>query len=187
MEHNGCGHYPDHAEAKLGELLKEIPPKPIADGSGKGTFGGREQSLPEGITKKQSHYAQELAEHPEVIESVIQEAKDKEEIPTRYDALKAIQQKKIAAQIAGLDLVVSVDNSTVHMAGALGGVPVWVLLPYVCDWRWMLDRSDSPWYPTMRLFRQPSAGNWDEVIAGIKLSLLSLITHFKNGITHERL
>jgi hypothetical protein len=47
-----------HAEAKLGELLEEIPPKPIADGSGKGTFGGREQSLPEGITKKQSHYAQ---------------------------------------------------------------------------------------------------------------------------------
>jgi hypothetical protein len=75
-----------------------------------------------------------------------------------------------AAQIAALDLVISIDNSTVHMAGALG-VPVWTLLPYVPDWRWMLNREDSPWYPSMRLFRQPSPGAWDEVIAGIKAEL----------------
>jgi len=60
-------------------------------------------------------------------------------------------------------LVISVDNSTVHMAGALGK-PVWTLLPYVPEWRWMLDREDSPWYPTMRLFRQPSSGDWGSVI-----------------------
>ena len=56
-----------------------------------------------------------------------------------------------AAQIASLDLVISVDNSTVHMAGALGK-PVWVLLSYVPDWRWMLTRDDSPWYPQVNFF-----------------------------------
>jgi tetratricopeptide (TPR) repeat protein/SAM-dependent methyltransferase len=68
-----------------------------------------------------------------------------------------------AAQIAALDLVISADNSTVHMAGAVG-VPVWTLLPFAPDWRWMLDRSDTPWYPSMRLFRQPNQGDWDRVL-----------------------
>jgi len=71
-----------------------------------------------------------------------------------------------AAQIAALDLVISVDNATVHLAGALGK-HVWTLLPYVPDWRWMLNREDSPWYPTMRLFRQSSPGDWDSVIKRI--------------------
>ena len=64
-----------------------------------------------------------------------------------------------AAQTAAMDLVISIDNSTVHMAGALN-VPVWVLLPTVPDWRWMLGRSDSPWYSSVRLFRQAMAGDW---------------------------
>jgi len=64
-----------------------------------------------------------------------------------------------AAQTAAMDLVISIDNSTVHMAGALN-VPVWVLLPTVPDWRWMLGRSDSPWYSSVRLFRQATAGDW---------------------------
>lgn len=73
-----------------------------------------------------------------------------------------------AALIAGLDLVISVDTSVAHLAGALGK-PVWILLPHVgTDWRWMRDRSDSPWYPTARLFRQPAKGGWaplvDEVV-----------------------
>ena len=68
-----------------------------------------------------------------------------------------------AAQTAAMDLVVSIDNSTVHMAGALN-VPVWAMLPAVPDWRWMLDRSDSPWYPSVRLFRQATAGEWTPVI-----------------------
>jgi hypothetical protein len=67
-----------------------------------------------------------------------------------------------AALLQALDLVISVDNATVHMAGALG-VPVWTLLPYVADWRWLRDRSDSPWYPSMRLFRQPTLGDWNNV------------------------
>lgn len=68
-----------------------------------------------------------------------------------------------AAVIENLDLVISVDTSVVHVAGALGK-PVWTLLPFVPDWRWMLEREDTPWYPTMRLFRQPAYGDWKSVI-----------------------
>lgn len=66
--------------------------------------------------------------------------------------------------IAGLDLVISVDTSVAHLAGALGQ-PVWVLLPTGCDYRWLLERADSPWYPTARLFRQSRRGDWEGVIS----------------------
>ena len=69
-----------------------------------------------------------------------------------------------AALISNLDLVISVDTSVVHLAGALAK-PVWVLLPSTPDWRWLLDRDDSPWYPTARLFRQDHTRAWDSVIA----------------------
>ena len=62
-----------------------------------------------------------------------------------------------------LDLVISVDTSVAHLAGALGK-PVWILLTYFPDWRWLLGRDDSPWYPTARLFRQNGTGTWDDVI-----------------------
>lgn len=64
-----------------------------------------------------------------------------------------------AAQVSALDLVISTSNTTVHMAGALGK-QVWTLLPYIPDWRWMLDREDTPWYPSMRLFRQNETRDW---------------------------
>ena len=68
----------------------------------------------------------------------------------------------MAAIMKNLDLVISCDTAVAHLAGALG-VPVWVALPFVPDWRWLLEREDSPWYPTMRLFRQRRAGDWGEV------------------------
>ncbi len=75
-----------------------------------------------------------------------------------------------AALIASLDLVVTVDSAVAHLSGALG-VPVWIMLPWACDWRWLRGRSDSPWYPTARLFRQRTAGTWDEVIAQVAAAL----------------
>jgi hypothetical protein len=68
-----------------------------------------------------------------------------------------------AAVIKMLDLLVTVDTSVAHLAGAMGQ-PVALLVPYSPDWRWMLDRTDSPWYPTMRLFRQSKSGDWEGVI-----------------------
>jgi tetratricopeptide (TPR) repeat protein len=75
-----------------------------------------------------------------------------------------------AAQIAALDLVITIDNSTAHMAGALG-LPTWLLLPFAADWRWLEKREDSPWYPTLRLFRQPIRGDWHSVIERVQAAL----------------
>jgi hypothetical protein len=79
-----------------------------------------------------------------------------------------------AAVIANLDLVISVDTAVAHLAGALGK-KVWTLLPYIAPWRWMLDREDSPWYPTMRLFRQPAPGDWNSAMAKVRDELLKLL------------
>ena len=72
-----------------------------------------------------------------------------------------------AAMIAMLDLVITVDTSIAHLAGALGK-PVWVLLPFSADWRWLRQRDDSPWYPTARLFRQPALGDWTGVVRQVE-------------------
>ncbi|HEY3899605.1 MAG TPA: tetratricopeptide repeat protein [Chthoniobacter sp.] len=79
-----------------------------------------------------------------------------------------------AALIANLDLVISVDTAVAHLAGALGK-PVWTLLPFVPDWRWGLEDETTPWYPTMRLFRQPKLGDWDSVIQRVKEELELLV------------
>jgi tetratricopeptide (TPR) repeat protein len=75
-----------------------------------------------------------------------------------------------AALVEQLDLVITVDTSVAHLAGAFGK-PVWVLLPANHDWRWMLDRDDSPWYPTMRLFRQTTLGDWAPVVESVRGAL----------------
>ncbi len=77
-----------------------------------------------------------------------------------------------AAVIANLDLIITVDTAVAHLAGGLG-VKVWVLLPFAPDWRWIRGREDSPWYPSMRLYRQRTAGDWPEVVARIARDLQS--------------
>jgi ADP-heptose:LPS heptosyltransferase len=75
-----------------------------------------------------------------------------------------------AALIENLDLVITVDTSMGHLAGAMGK-PVWIMVPKAADWRWMLEREDSAWYPTARLFRQQKPGEWDQVLARVTQAL----------------
>jgi len=84
-----------------------------------------------------------------------------------------------AALTSLMDLVISVDTAVLHLAGALGR-PAWGLLPFAPDWRWMLDRTDSPWYPTMRLFRQPAPGDWHTVIAQVRDALAASLDQAEN-------
>ena len=84
-----------------------------------------------------------------------------------------------AAAIDNLDLLISVDTALVHLAGAMGK-PVWILLPHAPDWRWLLEREDSPWYPTMRLFRQPGRGDWGAVFDKVKDELEKLTNERMN-------
>jgi hypothetical protein len=79
----------------------------------------------------------------------------------------------LGREIVNCDLVISVDTMAAHLAGALG-VPTWTLLKFSADWRWLLDRADSPWYPSMRLYRQPWPGAWTEVLEAVSASLASL-------------
>jgi len=79
-----------------------------------------------------------------------------------------------AALVGCLDLVISVDTSVAHLAGALGR-PTWVLLTHIPDYRWLLDRDDSPWYPTLRLFRQPREGDFASAIGRMRTELAAMI------------
>jgi hypothetical protein len=79
------------------------------------------------------------------------------------------------AQVSALDLIISTSNTTVHVAGALGK-EVWTLLPYISDWKWMLNREDTPWYPTMKLFRQSKIGGWQKVFLRVNQALLQYNT-----------
>jgi tetratricopeptide (TPR) repeat protein len=89
-----------------------------------------------------------------------------------------------AALIAQLDLVITVDTSVAHLAGALG-VPVWILLPFAPDWRWLLDRDDSPWYPTARLFRQGDTREWSGVVERVRDGLRGLVENYRTDSPRE--
>jgi len=84
--------------------------------------------------------------------------------------------------MVNLDLIVSVDTSIAHLAGALGR-PVWIALKHIPEWRWMLGRDDSPWYPTMRLFRQRSMGDWEGVFTDVADGLKTLMAEKAKGST----
>ena len=88
-----------------------------------------------------------------------------------------------AQALGKLDLLITVDTSVAHLAGAMG-TPVWVLLPYVPDWRWQLHRDDSPWYPSMRLFRQQQPGGWIAVFEQVKKALIAFAEYGKTGIIY---
>ena len=85
-----------------------------------------------------------------------------------------------ACDIKMLDLVITVDTMTAHLAGAMGR-PVWTLLTFASDWRWMRERDDSPWYPTMRLFRQPAPGDWRCVIADVRRHLQAAVGRYSDA------
>jgi ADP-heptose:LPS heptosyltransferase len=85
-----------------------------------------------------------------------------------------------AALVCCLDLVISVDTSVAHLSGALGR-PTWILLPYAPDYRWLRDREDSPWYPTVRLFRQDESHDYARLVDRVDRELQSKIAAFRSG------
>jgi ADP-heptose:LPS heptosyltransferase len=91
----------------------------------------------------------------------------------RDDTVELCDFADTAALIEALDLVISVDTSVAHLAGALGK-PVWLLNRHDTCWRWLLGRDDSPWYPTLRQFRQPAPGDWQAVMARVRDALAKL-------------
>ena len=93
------------------------------------------------------------------------------ELGSRFDSTSL---QDSAAVLANLDLLVTIDTAIAHLAGAMG-IRVWTLLPFAADWRWLLDRNDSPWYPSMRLFRQGKSRDWAEVIRRVASELPALV------------
>jgi tetratricopeptide (TPR) repeat protein len=91
-----------------------------------------------------------------------------------------------ADQVSALDLVISVDTSVAHLAGSLN-VPVWILLARASDWRWLLDRDNSPWYPSARLFRQQQAGDWNEVIRQVREELKKKVVSGERRVASSEL
>jgi Tetratricopeptide repeat/Glycosyltransferase family 9 (heptosyltransferase) len=121
-----------------------------------------------------------LCDIPRVRFVSLQKDVPRQDIPTAKEFKALVDLSKefadfddTAAVISNLDLVITVDSAVAHLAGALG-VPIWMMTARPSDWRWLLDRSDSPWYPTLRLFRQPRPGAWDEVVAAMRHELEEL-------------
>lgn len=123
-----------------------------------------DRSVPPGVLRP-------LAAVPGIVLHALQRGPALAELPAGLARISGADDVLEAASImASLDLVISVDSMPAHLAGALG-VPVWTLLSHDADWRWLSDRDDSPWYPTMRLFRQPRPGDWAAVIDRVVAAL----------------
>jgi len=141
-----------------------------------------------------------VASPAQVVGPTVDEAVDQREAPRTSTASAASERFSVpdlgsqfrtfqdtAAVLKNLDLVITVDSAVAHCAGALG-IPVWVLIPYAADWRWLLEREDSPWYPTMRLFRQKEHGNWDEVFDRLLIEAQKGVgSHFRTQMTNSRM
>jgi hypothetical protein len=119
---------------------------------------------------------QPLAELPGIDLHVLQRGPALDECPPAWGTRSGCDDVLQAARVMrALDLVITVDSMPAHLAGALG-VPVWTLLIHDADWRWMEGRGDTPWYPTMRLFRQPAPGEWAPVVRRVADELRALAT-----------
>jgi hypothetical protein len=101
------------------------------------------------------------------------------ELPEELDATSGAF-VDTAAVMKNLDLVITADTAVAHLAGALG-VPVWVALSRIVDWRWLLEREDSPWYPTLRLFRQAELGRWEPVFERMAAEVRPLLARAGRG------
>lgn len=140
--------------------------------SGRGTFRSRDLSLPQLASVAQIPGVQliSLQQRPTPEErEFFQKSLAMIDLGDEVDAAQGAFMDT-AAIMMNLDLSITSDTAIAHLAGALG-VPVWVALPFVPDWRWLLGRSDSPWYPTMRLFRQTAPGHWEGSLGDIRNSL----------------
>jgi hypothetical protein len=126
-------------------------------------------------------FARVLTPHPErefhVLQAEVREADQAvlAQLPHVYDHSGRLRDfVDTAALVSLMDLVISVDTAVAHLAGALGW-PVWLLLSSVADWRWLVERDDSPWYPTFWLFRQTRRGVWDDVLAAVAAAMDELL------------
>jgi ADP-heptose:LPS heptosyltransferase len=125
-----------------------------------------------------------LAEIPGITLHVIQQGAARAKWPPGVGVMSGSSDvMELATLLTSLDLVLSVDSFPAHLAGALG-TPVWTLLHTDPDWRWMEDRKDSPWYPTMRLWRQDRPGDWTSVINRVAEELAVLARAHSRRVTH---
>ncbi|AHJ65364.1 Tetratricopeptide repeat family protein [Granulibacter bethesdensis CGDNIH4] len=121
-----------------------------------------------------------LANCPDVAFVILQKGPSQSQVgefygvaPVVHLSLEVKSFEDTMAIMAGLDLVISIDTSVAHLAGAIG-VPLWLILPHIAEWRWLIGRDTSPWYPTARLFRQSDCGDWKSVFEQMRLELGSL-------------